>query len=399
LGTRTGKKKNSYLRITEEANGENRYKFNDQEHTKQLVEVIKMKEFYARKGIRVLSVWKDSLKDETRPEENVKVGKTRLFVAAPFETIYLFRKYFEKFKVQWQKKRLFLPHAVGINPVSGEWTDLALKLLSKGDNMCDADFSSYDTRLRADFMKVVGEVIIEVISTITNKTDDNLIMEVLWHEIIETFHLSYDMIHLVKHGNPSGNPYTTVVNCMVNFMYHWFAYIKITGNQSLGLFHDEVAMFSFGDDVIYSVKHDSLFTFNNIEPWMLYLGQKYTTIDKSGVTSLMKTLDEITFLKRRFKKSSGSTILYKAPLDTESIEQQFNYTYIKYDDTLTLKMQIDEALIEAAAHGNTYFNKFAKTLKSGVRRYNDGMGLEKRLNTFFFYSDYLHMLNKRMDLL
>jgi hypothetical protein len=378
-------------------NGEKRYKFNDQAHTKVLKQVIDIKEQKAKEGIRVMSLWKDCLKDETRPIEKVNQGKTRMFVAAPLETIYLFRKYFEKFKVHWQKNRLLLPHAVGINPVSGEWTTLANNLLSKGNNMCDADFSSYDTRLRADFMETVGEIIIEVITTVTGLEENELILDVLWREIIETFHLSYDMIHLVKHGNPSGNPYTTVVNCMVNFMYHWFAYMKITGNKSLGLFQDEVSMYSFGDDVIYSATHNSKFTFNNIEPWMRFLGQKYTTIDKSGNTSNMKTIDEITFLKRHFKKSTS--LLFLAPLDTESIEQQFNYTYIKYDDALTLKMQIDEALIEAAAHGNTYFGQFAKTLKTGVRRYNNSMPKEKALNSFFFYTDYLQMLEKRLDLL
>ncbi|APG76775.1 hypothetical protein 1 [Beihai sea slater virus 2] len=363
LGKTSGKKKGAYLRKIVR-DGENRYEFANNPHSLTLKEVIQIKEDLARERVRILSVWKNCLKDETRPVQKVEKGKTRLFVVAPFETIFLFRKYFERFKLAWQKNRLKLPHAVGINPVSSEWLHLANLLLKKGKLMCDADFAQYDGRLRAAFMRAAGKIVIDTINPEDEETRN--ILETLWEELVETPHLSFNMIHLILHGNPSGNPFTTVLNCFVNFLYHWFAYIKITGNYSLSKFLEEVAIFAFGDDIIYSTNNISRFSFNAVAEIMEQLGQEYTTIDKSGSRSEMKSLKEITFLKRMFRKDCGNVIF--APLDTEAIEQQFNYSLLTENQDLAIIAQVNEALLEAAAHPVEYYEKFTTALKHQVMR-------------------------------
>jgi hypothetical protein len=217
-------------------------------------------------------------------------------------------------------------------------------------------------------------------------------MDVLWDEIINTFHLSYDMVHLTRHGNPSGNPLTTVINCIVNLLYHWYAYIKITGNRSYATFLKDIGTFSFGDDVVYSSDYaDSGYSFTEVQKIMQDLGQTYTAGDKSDFCE-NKKLGEISFLKRHFRKISDR--LYLAPLDTESIEQQFNYTNIAETDIPTMKVQIDEALIEAAAHGEFYFNNFSRKLMSKIR--SDHF-LSNNFPGRFYYSDSYQQLLKRVD--
>jgi hypothetical protein len=260
--------------------------------------------------------------------------------------------------------------------------------------MCDADFGNFDTNLRADFMEVAGQIVIDTICSIRQSEDDRLVMDVLWSEIIETFHLSYDMVHLTHHGNPSGNPLTTVVNCIVNLLYHWYAYIRISGNTGWAHFAKDVYPCTFGDDIVFSTDvADTQYSFNNVQAIMAELGQVYTAGDKS-TTSRMKTIDEIQFLKRHFRKVSNTC--YLAPLDTESIEQQFNWTNIAENDIPTVKVQIDEALLEAAIHGKFYFNAFALKLMNKIRSHTY---LRNSFPGRFYYNDSHQQLMKRIDVM
>ena len=359
----SGLKKNSFLKLRRnEETGRKLYVFDDSEHARYCKDVIDLKENLASQRIRTLSLWKNCLKDETRPIAKAKVGKTRLFTAAPFDTVYLGRKYFGKFKEAWQKNRTKLFHSVGINPVSPDWTMLALDLLAKGSDFSDADFSSYDGRLRSDFMRTAGRIVINTIATQCPENKD--IMETLWDEYVETFHVSGHTIQLIKHGNPSGNPMTTVVNCIVNLLYHWYAYIKISGEESLNHFSNNVGFTCFGDDVVFCSNEEKTgYAFSKVAVIMRELGQEYTTAQKDGIEKDTRNISEVTFLKRQFKKEGQ---IYLAPLDTESIEQQFNYTYIGYNDTNTMKTQLDEACIEASLHGRDYYNTFRKALNTSI---------------------------------
>jgi hypothetical protein len=369
FGKTQGKKKNAFLKIRLASSGRKMYTFDTStEHATRLKAVIDNKEMLAAKGFRTMSLWKNCLKDETRPLEKVLIGKTRLFTAAPFDTVYLGRKYFGRFKEAWQKKRLALFHSVGINPMSDEWTDLAQYLKSHGQDFGDADFSSYDGNLRADFMRAAGKIVCDVISKSAPGNETTL--NTIWEEFVETFHVTGTNIHLAKHGNPSGNPMTTVVNCIVNLLYHWWCYRKITNKFSLTTFSKEVGYTCFGDDVLYSTNEDITgFTFDKLASWMKVLGQDYTTAAKDSTSSARKDISEIQFLKRRFHYQHG--LIYYAPIETDSIEQQFNYTNIGENDIETIRTQIDEACVEAALHGREYYLTFKKAMDSAI--WNDDM--------------------------
>jgi len=393
IGKTSGKKKNAYL-TREETKYGYRYTINRETyHGQLLADVVETKESLGKDGFRTLSLWKNCLKDETRPVEKVRIGKTRLFTAAPLETVILARKYFGKFKTAWQRHRRELFHSVGINPVSAEWRDLYERLKSKGQVGMDADFGSFDGRLRADFMKAAGQVVIDTILALDSYSDNETVMKILWSEFIETFHLSYSEIHLVKHGNPSGNPMTTVVNCIVNFLYHWHCYREITGKMSLGAFTDEVTFTCFGDDGIYSTNATSDYTFEKVSRIMAeQLGQDYTTAAKNHDMT-RKTVEELMFLKRRFVKR-GAIVM--SPLEKDSIEQQFVWSRIQENDVTTVRTQIDEALIEAVQHGPTYYAEFVKMLKRGIRSLNFAQTNQLGI-PLWKYSDQENNLLRRFD--
>jgi hypothetical protein len=387
MGRSVGLKKNAFLKVENAPNGKKLYTFNEQPHTTYLVNAINKKEEMARKGIRTLSLWKNCLKDETRPFEKCKIGKTRLFTAAPFDVVYLGRKYFGKFKENWQENRFKLFHGVGINPVSSEWSVLAKKLLEKGSDFSDADYSSYDGYIRADFARAAGKIVINTIMSVAG--GERTLLETLWEEYVETFHVSGRTIQLVGHGNPSGNPMTTVLNCIVNLLHHWWCYRKITNKESLCSFIEDVGFTSFGDDVVYSTVEDVTgYTFNAVAQWMAVLGQQYTTAAKDGCTSFRKTIEDISFLKRKFVVRDH---MYWAPLETDSIEQQFNWTYIGENDISTIRQQLEEACLEAAIHGKAYYRKFKSSLDSALR----ADAQLKTIGGCLTYSDALNVVTKR----
>jgi hypothetical protein len=311
-------------------------------------------------------LWKNCLKDETRPIAKAKIGKTRLFTAVPLDTAILSRVYFGKFKEVWQAKRAMLFHSVGINPTSLEWTELANYMKSRGSDFYDADFGAYDGRLRPEFMEAAGKIVCDTICEVTGSYEDRLAMTTLWDEYIRTYQISGRDVHLVKHGNPSGNPMTTVINCIVNLLYHWWCYIKITDKRDLNSFRRDVAFTCFGDDVIYSTNSKiTNYSFDNVAKFMQILEQDYTVASKDlDSETTAKNLDEITFLKRRFIKNFN---LYLAPIDQESIEQQFNYTNIAPKDFEKIRVQLDEAMLEAAAHGKKYYDTFVSIVSDAIK--------------------------------
>lgn len=384
IGKTPGKKKNSFCAITQhKQSGRKIYSFDKSTtHGKYLTDVIDKKEELAFKKIRTLSLWKNCLKDETRPLAKAKIGKTRLFTAAPFDTVFLGRKYFGKFKEAWQRNRNSLFHSVGIDAMSPDWTILAESLLEKGSQFYDADFSAYDGRLRSDFMRAAGQIVINSINRVTQKSDFSDIMFTLWEEYVETFQVGYRSVALVRHGNPSGNPMTTVVNCIVNLLYHWYAYMRITNKFSLSAFAEEIGFTCFGDDVLYCAPVGSLYTFNKVATHMAALGQEYTTAAKDVGSSDSRTIGDVTFLKRKFRQVGPQR--YVAPLDSDSIEQQFNYTYIGENDYLTIKDQLKEASIEAALHGPAYYKYFSGKMNSTISNDSD---MRKHMTGLPVYAD------------
>jgi len=317
--------------------------FNDK--AEHLLKVVAEKERLAAKGYRTLSLVKTCLKDEVRPLE--KRHKPRVFMAFPFESVILHRKYFLKFKTEFTKNARKLFHAVGIDVTSPRWAELYNDLREKSSVGGDADFGKFDGNLRPEFMEMACDVIISTIRK-NNPEVDELTMHVLLDEVIRTTTIAGKTIYIDTHGNPSGCVLTTIINCIVNMLYHWYCFIKITGYEGLDRFIDNVCIRCFGDDVVYSAKPGSDFTFEKISKIMNdILEQDYTDAAK-GLDGHSKRVEELTFLKRSFKPISASIVL--APLCRDSLEQQFLYTMIEDNDFATHFQCIRETLIEAAQH-------------------------------------------------
>ncbi|APG78478.1 hypothetical protein 1 [Wenling crustacean virus 6] len=390
-----GGKKRDFMKGETMEDGEIRYSIdNTTPAGKLLLTEVNRKKQLARNKTRTMSIWKNCIKDETRPTEKVRIGKSRLFTAAPLDFVILCRQYMGKFKVAWTKERENLFHSVGINPMSMEWANLYNKMKRKTPYGNDADFGRFDGNLRADFMEAAASVVIKSIVEMNDlDVNDENVLITLWDEIIRTIHVSRTNVSMTTHGNPSGNPMTTVVNCIVNLLYHWYAYRKITGNTSLESFENDVVFTCFGDDVLWATNgHENGMTFHAVADVMTELGQEYTTAAKEAASSASeKPIKELQFLKRSFSPISEIRIL--SPLEKESIEQQFNYTHMQPNDIEGISSQIQEASIEAAQHGPAYYAYFKKKISDVISKLN----LQHRIQRVIGYSDAYLALMKRYD--
>nr|APG76732.1 hypothetical protein 1 [Beihai shrimp virus 2] len=379
---------------TDETDGNIRFIIADTHEGNLLRKAINEKRALGRQGYRTASLWKNCLKDETRPIEKCEVGKTRLFTAAPFETVYLFRECFSKFKTAWTQERNNLFHSVGINPMSVEWTELYRRMAAMSPYGNDADFGRYDGCLRSDFMRAAGKVVTQSMTVMNNLDEEQqLLMEVLWEEIVTTLQVSRNEVSITSHGNPSGNPMTTVVNCIVNLMYHWYAYRRITGMTSLESFEQHVFFTCFGDDVVFvSNGYENGYLFEAVAEIMEELGQEYTTASKDAAsTGGEKPIDQLQFLKRGFKEETSALVL--APLAQESIEQQFNWTMMLPTEFEGINAQIEEASIEASLHGTEYYEFFRESLVKKIL----SLGLRRYINLPVNYTDARLLLIRRIN--
>nr|WPV63534.1 MAG: RNA-dependent RNA polymerase [Wufeng shrew picorna-like virus 15] len=378
-------------------NKDDYWSFNDSPQTKFLLSQVERKLEYARHGYRTFSVWKDTLKDEARPIPKVAKGKTRVFVAVPYETHLTMLMHYQRFKHYWQVERSKLFHGVGVDPQSPEWSLIYHAMSAMGDRGFDADFASFDGRLLRKFMFAALSIINNTIylqeygKLGKDKANENRnVREILSSEIVDTIHISNSTIYMTHQGNPSGNPITTPINCIVNLLYHRYCFWKITGLGSLAAFKKYMYFICFGDDVIVvpSIEYAKFLTLESFQKIMNEIGQDYTPGDKEEMYQL-KPLKHLKFLKRLFYLRNG---LVFAPLDRDSIEQQFNWSIISADQTSSIESQLKEALIEASAWGAEYYSYFINNLRKTAT--------EKRLQYQYLwltYSDAVTFLLYRQE--
>jgi hypothetical protein len=282
-------------------------------------------------------------------------------------------------------------HSVGIRTLSSDWANLYHDLKLKSDIGCDADFGTFDGNLRPEFMDMACRIIRTTLRSRNGDDDDiDKIVEVLLDENVRSISVSKYTVYMDGHGNPSGSPLTTVMNCIVNFLYHWYCFIRITKREGLSRFTDKIAFRSFGDDVVYTADTAIGYTFESVSNIMINeLEQTYTDATKSA-NGATKPIEELSFLKRKFKVESSSIVF--CPIEKASIEMRFTYTNIDPTEYSIHKDLIEEGLLEAAMHGTSYFREFADKMKQGIQNSH----LNKIIRGFNpVYSDYYQDLLNR----
>jgi hypothetical protein len=283
----------------------------------------------ASRGERKIHIYSDFLKDETRPKE--KVLKPRIVSGCPMAYFIAVRMKFLPIISWMMMNRIDNGFAVGTNPYK-EWTDLAMYLKNDSEDCLIAgDFSGFDTSINSSFYIGVNHFFQRCLldSGCTGDYEkESMCMSVLLLDIFNSVHVRGNKIYFWNSGMPSGNPLTTIVNCLVNQFVIRFAWIHTHGMRSASLrsFNTNVKAIVYGDDNIISVSEEAKSKFNplSIVGAMANLNFIYTSENKGELIEKFRTIYDVTFLKRHFVWSDERKIMLP-PLEFETVRQMMYF--------------------------------------------------------------------------
>lgn len=307
----------------------------------------------------------DTLKDERRELEKVLKGKTRVFSTCQIHFVLAFRKYFLGFAAFLMHNRIDNEIAVGTNVYSSDWNKIALRMRVKGKHVIAGDFSNYDGCLNP-------QILWSILDIINNWYDDGernaRIRMGLWAHVVHSVHVFDDNIYMWTHSQPSGNPFTVIINSIYNSIVmrlSWIIVMKEHNMAGMLDFNKYVSFISFGDDNLLNIHSSVVDKYNQITitEALATINHTYTDERKSGEEVATRTLDDVLFLKRAFKYSHELQ-RYVAPLRKDVIYEMINWTRNVPDPNEILRTNIQTAAREISLHGVEAFNEFMSKIKT-----------------------------------
>lgn len=317
-------------------------------------------------GKRMNCIYVDYLKDQRRPKDKVQKGKNRIFGAASMDFLILCKMYFGDFIRSICDNRIINGSATGIN-VYDEWDTLVKYLTGTHKDsrkFTAGDYAKYDGKIP---VRVGYEVLDIVEKFYYNSTiEDTTVRQILWLEIINSFHIADGKVYEFVGGNPSGQPLTTIFNSVANLLM--ISYVGacnwVDSGGELRLYSKifSVCRFSvFGDDnlIAYPEEYDFIFGQQKLEKTMpLYVGMEYTNESKSEEALNARDITQVSFLKRGFRYDHGK---WMCPLEMRTIEETLYWEKsTSYESEM--KERIEATLFEIAQHGEYIFNRMAPVL-------------------------------------
>lgn len=345
---------------------------NDEEYVinEEVEEAVAHRIEQARKGIRVPTMWVDTLKDERRPIAKVDADKTRVFSNGPMDYSIAFRQYFLGFVAHLMENRITNEVSIGTNVYSRDWSKTAKKMQEKGKKVFAGDFSTFDGTLNSSMMFKF----LDVVNAFYDDGEENaLIRYVLFSEIVNSVHICNDLVYYMTHSQPSGNPVTTPLNCFVNSvggrMCFEIAAEKAGEAYTMFDFDKHVSLVSYGDDNIYNISDEvsDWFNMHTITSAFAEIGMIYTdeTKDLTKVPPKYKTLEEVSYLKRGFTPNKHGRWL--APLALDTILEMPNWCRGGLDLQEGTKVNCENAIMELAMHDEATFDKWTQVIENAYR--------------------------------
>nr|UGO57581.1 MAG: hypothetical protein [Dicistroviridae sp.] len=325
----------------------------------------------ARDNKRGDVVWLATLKDERRPIEKVEAGKTRVFAAGPMHYTIATRQYFLDFVSHIMTNRITNEVGVGTNPYSLDWHRTGTALRSKGRHVIAGDFSNYDGSLLQDVMWKICDMINDWYD---DGPENAQIRNVLFEEICNARVLVQGEMIQWTHSQPSGNPLTVVINSLFNQIIMRYAYMLAKQEYGLPMvcdFTKFVSMQTYGDDNVLNISESIIDWYNQITitKQLATVGLTYTDEGKTGELVASRTLDDVSYLKRKFQLNSSG--IYSGPLDIGVCYEMANW--IRGLSGRGVEATVENAIAslrELYFHGKETFNDARKVYEEKLQPYN-----------------------------
>nr|UVN12879.1 MAG: polyprotein [Bovine rhinitis B virus] len=247
------------------------------------------------------------LKDEIRPLEKIRVGKTRIVDVLPLEHIVFSRKYLGRFCAAMHRN--YGPNigsAVGCDP-DVAWQDFGTHF-SQYKNVWAIDYTAFDSCHSTQLMSVMAD---EVFSDAFG-FDERARYAV--KSLCKTVHAYEDRRITIDGGLPSGCSATSILNTVLNNIYVMFALKRTYPNTEVS----DYSLIAYGDDLILASDFD--YDINLVKKSFSVLGHTITPEDKSDSGFVLgKNITDVTFLKRAFERDCVLGF-YKPVMDSKILE-------------------------------------------------------------------------------
>jgi len=319
-------------------------------------------------------VFVDTLKDERRDIAKVDVGKTRVFSAGPQHFVVAFRQYFLPFAAWLMHNRIDNEIAVGTNVYSSDWERIAKRMKTKGGHVIAGDFGNFDGSLVAQILwAIFWEIFVTWLSQFIDfetPVGERTIRVCLglWSHLVHSVHIYDDNVYMWTHSQPSGNPFTVIINCLYNSTIMRLSWIRVMEKfqprlRSMKWFNEYVALITYGDDNVLNIDAKVVQWYNQvtISEVMAEMKHEYTDEAKTGEIVKTRKLEDIFFLKRKFRFCPELTRTV-APLKIEVIYEMLNWTRKCADPNVILMTNIETAFREIVLHGREEYDKLRKAI-------------------------------------
>lgn len=351
----------------------------------QIRKAVQEREQEAKQGRRVVSVSYACLKDETRTLEKINAGKTRVFMCMPMDFNLLVRKYFGAFVATMHALAGKMPSCVGIDANTG-WTALYRRLRSVGSKFEDFDYGGWDVYLHPDFFEYFARVCNAWYGDVDD-SENGKVRLVLMHEVVHNFIIVDGYLVLKSTGNTSGCAITAELNSFIGDMLMLYCWLQVAPEEYDMDFYDQnVAIAVYGDDVVKATSEEaSFFNGNAIKPIVDELGMTMTDGLKGSGPFVFKNIEDVTFLKRKFRKDGEE---WRAPLINNILFNIPQWVQKSDDIYEATEMNCETALREAAMNGCEFYEEFQSNLNARILEFNQKHGsvmVKPRCNPYSYY--------------
>lgn len=318
---------------------------------------------------RLLSSWRNGnraypacsafLKDEatSTPE------KVRVVQAAQCAMTMAIRKFYLPIAAKMQEENILSEMAIGVDRNGPPWAVL-MDHVRKFDSeqVLAWDYSKFDARMSSQMTRAALTIMIDFAKGCKYGEED---INMMCNMITDICHpvTDYDGSLIMLFGsNPSGNPLTVVLNSIVNSLYIRIAYFDEFPEDD---FRDNVALITYGDDGMASVRKDKRkFNFSTMKTFFAKHGVKVTPPDKSEGAFEFMSFEDADFLKckSQYIEEIGTEI---GKLDEVSI---FKRLHANTTSSACTKEEvalncIADAMFDWFAHGRQVYEERREQMK------------------------------------
>jgi hypothetical protein len=360
-----------------------RIKFRTEGPGAQVLAKVYESEEKGRRGYRDDTLWWDCVKDELRTysyvpastlvefdehyktmgEQLVKVFKdTRVFDVAPVDFTINGRRYFLPAFASMMEANTDIGIAVGMDPFSADAHKLVTYLQSVGYRIIAGDYKKFDARISGEFF----DMGCEAINMLYDDDEESQLFRRVWtSQLYQRWGIAGDLVYGAFVGNPSGNPGTTMFNCMTGIFILMMAFIRLAEQYDLSKAHPEAFWaftrpIVFGDDFLLAVSEEC--------PWVTLpalievvkeFGMEMTPEDKTDVVEEWKPIERCTFLKCNFRYEDS---MWRMCLNKKTIQEMTNWVSASTDPTTTTHDKCIIALWMMSWWGKEAFEPFREAL-------------------------------------